>query len=73
MPAPPPRMSRDEPKGEARFRTSWTGKLILEVQLRAVPGDRALGDDRLYWVDADTSDLWRLRYHRERLKLEPLL
>lgn len=73
MPAPPPRMGRDDPTGEARFRRSLFGRLVLQVQLRASCRDSAFGKDRLYWADAVDSDLWRLRWHRQHRKLEALI
>lgn len=72
MPAPPPRMMRDEPTGEVRFRKGLFGKLILQVELCSRKDD-ALGGNVLYWVDAIESDIWRLRWHRAHNKLEPLL
>lgn len=46
---------------------------MLQVEVARVPRDKAMGDGEFVWVDALESDLFALRYHRERLKLEPLL
>ena len=69
MPAPSTRHGRAV-TGKARFRESWTGKLILQVEVMDTSSlDHEI---RLSWIDADVGDLFPLRYHRKRRGLEPI-
>jgi hypothetical protein len=58
--------------GQARFRRSWSGRLILQVE-EPVSGDRAMAGPSVGWRDATEDDLRGLRRIRALKKLEPLL
>jgi hypothetical protein len=66
-------MYRHEPTGNLRFRKGWRGRLVLEAEFISKVRDPAFGEDRLFWQDAIADDLWRIRYHREHNKMEPLI
>ena len=72
MPAPSTHYGRDV-TGKARFRQDWRGKLVLEVEVKDRPLDRAMGEPSYRWIDACESDLYALRYYRKRNGLEPLI
>jgi hypothetical protein len=67
MPAP-----EGNSTGDARFRTSLTGKLILQVEYEQ-GRDTALGGPILAWRDATARDLRRTRHMRASRGLEPLI
>lgn len=71
MPAPSTHYGRDV-TGASRFRIGWGGRLILQVEVRDRHDD-ALGGDTFRWIDANSGDLYALRYHRKHKQLEPLL
>lgn len=67
MPAP-----EGDQTGNARFRTDWRGRLVLEVEYSRYR-DRALGGPVLAWRDATDRDLFRTRWMRKHKGLEPLI
>lgn len=67
MPAPD-----GDQTGNARFRTGWNGKLILEVEYEQ-RRDSALGGPILAWRDATSHDLYRTRWMRKQRGMEPLI
>lgn len=58
--------------GHVRFRRTWLGRLILQVEVRR-HRDFAMGGDCKLWVDAREADISDARKSRLRHGLEPIL
>ena len=67
MPAPD-----GDQTGNARFRTDWRGRMVLQVEYEK-HRDIALGGNTLEWRDAVPSDLLRTRHMRKVRGMEPLI
>jgi hypothetical protein len=59
--------------GNARFRRTLLGRLVLEIECYRYPRDPAVAGERTKWRAAHEIDLEDVRKARKRHGLEPLL
>ena len=73
MPPSPPPLGGGHMTGRARFRRTWFGRLVLQFEEPASTAGDEFRRQSARWHDCRARDLWRLRAHREKLGMEPLI